>query len=41
VAGGSLHYNVLFAIGVVLFVMTMTINLIADYITSKYSEAYR
>lgn len=41
VAGGSLHYHVLFAIGMVLFVMTMIINLIADLITARYSEAYR
>jgi ABC-type phosphate transport system permease subunit len=41
VAGGSLHYHVLFAIGMVLFVMTLVINLIADYITARYSEAYR
>ena len=41
VAGGSLHYHVLFAIGMVLFVMTMIINLVADFITARYSEAYR
>ncbi len=41
VAGGSLHYHVLFAIGMVLFVMTMAINLVADLIIARYSEAYR
>lgn len=41
VAGGSLHYHVLFAIGMVLFVLTMAINLIADFITARYSETYR
>jgi len=38
---GSLHYQALFAIGVVLFVMTFIINLVADYITHRMSEVYR
>lgn len=41
VAGGSLHYHVLFAIGMVLFVMTLVINMIADYVMARFSEAYR
>jgi phosphate ABC transporter permease protein PstC len=41
VAGGSLHYHVLFALGVVLFIMTFVINLAADLIMAKYAEAYR
>lgn len=41
VAGGSLHYHVLFAIGMVLFILTMAINLVADLVIARYSEAYR
>ena len=37
---GGLHYQALFALGCVLFVMTLVINLIVDYISSrrKYSS---
>jgi len=41
VAGGSLHYHVLFAIGMILFLFTLAINMIADLIAARYSEAYR
>jgi phosphate transport system permease protein len=41
VAGGSLHYHVLFAIGMILFLFTLVINFIADLIAARYSEAYR
>lgn len=41
VAGGSLHYHVLFAIGMVLFIFTFLINMIADIIAARYGEAYR
>ncbi len=33
--GGS-HYHALFAIGIVLFIITMIFNLIADYLSNKY-----
>ncbi|MFA4916609.1 MAG: phosphate ABC transporter permease subunit PstC [Syntrophales bacterium] len=36
---GSGHYHALFAIGIVLFFMTMIFNLIADYISHKFREA--
>jgi phosphate transport system permease protein len=38
VAFNSVHYHILFAVGVVLFVMTFMINSIADYVLVKYSE---
>lgn len=41
VAGGSLHYHVLFAIGMVLFIFTLLINMVADIIAARYAEAYR
>jgi ABC-type uncharacterized transport system permease subunit len=36
----SVHYHVLFLVGLVLFVMTFAINLIADWVTSRYREEY-
>lgn len=36
----SEHYHVLFLVGLVLFVMTFVINLIADWITRRYREEY-
>jgi phosphate transport system permease protein len=33
--GGS-HYNALFAIGIILFLITLFFNIIADYLSSKY-----
>jgi phosphate transport system permease protein len=41
VAQNSLHYDVLFAVGVLLFVITLIINTIADRIMARYSEAYQ
>jgi phosphate transport system permease protein len=35
VASGSVHYHVLFFIGIVLFVFTMTVNIIASKISSR------
>ncbi len=35
---GSGHYHALFAIGIVLFFMTLLFNLVADYITQKFKE---
>ena len=32
------HYHALFATGIVLFLMTLTFNLIADYISNKFKE---
>jgi phosphate transport system permease protein len=34
----SLHYQALFATGIVLFFMTMVFNLIADYISNKFRQ---
>lgn len=36
---GSDHYRALFAIGIVLFFMTLAFNLIADYIAKKHRQA--
>ena len=33
---GSAHYHALFAIGIILFLITFVFNLIADYLSSKY-----
>ena len=41
VAFNSTHYNILFAIGVVLFAMTFVINSIADYVLVRFSEEYK
>jgi phosphate transport system permease protein len=35
---GSLHYHALFAIGMILFFMTLVFNLIADYISHKFRQ---
>ncbi len=35
---GSGHYHALFAIGIVLFFMTLLFNLVADYIAQKFKE---
>lgn len=37
---GSEHYHALFAIASVLFIFTLGINIIADYIKSKYGHKY-
>ncbi len=33
---GSDHYHALFAIGIVLFIITLSFNLVADYLSNKY-----
>jgi phosphate transport system permease protein len=35
---GSSHYHALFAIGVVLFFLTLSFNLIADYVSHKFRQ---
>ena len=35
---GGLHYNALFATGVVLFFMTLGFNLVADYISNRFKQ---
>ena len=40
VSGHSLAYNSLFAVGLTLFVMTFTMNLIGEYVASRYKEHY-
>ena len=35
---GSGHYHALFAIGIVLFFLTLAFNLVADYISQKFKE---
>jgi phosphate transport system permease protein len=35
---GGIHYQALFAIGMVLFVMTFLINLVADFVGSRYRQ---
>jgi phosphate transport system permease protein len=34
----SLHYSALFAIGIVLFFLTLTFNLVADYVSHKFRQ---
>lgn len=38
VAWGSLHYHALFVIGLILFIITFTVNLIADILLSRFQE---
>ena len=38
--GGSLAYNSLFAIGLTLFVITLAMNVVSDYVTERYREEY-
>lgn len=40
-AVGGLHYSALFAVGVMLFIITLIMNTIANRIMLRYSEAYR
>jgi len=35
---GSNHYHALFAIGVVLFFLTLIFNLVADYLSHRFRE---
>ncbi|MBN1109403.1 MAG: phosphate ABC transporter permease subunit PstC [Methanomassiliicoccales archaeon] len=37
---GSEHYHVLFAVGLVLFVITFAINFLADWVVRRYKEDY-
>jgi phosphate transport system permease protein len=39
-AGGTTGYRALFAIGLTLFVMTLTLNLISDFVAQRYKEEY-
>jgi len=41
VVQGSLHYQALFAIGLVLFMMTFVVNFISDIIINKQTKKYR
>lgn len=36
---GGVHYQALFATGIVLFVLTLIFNLIADYVSEKYRQS--
>ncbi|MFQ3658942.1 MAG: phosphate ABC transporter permease subunit PstC [Anaerolineae bacterium] len=38
---GSMDYNSLFALGLVLFVVTLVLNLISNYITARFREVYQ
>jgi phosphate transport system permease protein len=40
-SAGSDHYYALFAVGLLLFVITFGINLFADYILARFKEAYK
>ena len=37
---GTLTYNTLFAVGLLLFLLTLAINLVADAVVRRYREAY-
>jgi phosphate transport system permease protein len=37
---GGVHYNALFAIGIILFIITLFFNIIADYLSNKYKFKY-
>ena len=41
VVRGSLHYEALFAIGLVLFIMTFVVNLVSDIIINKQTKKYK
>ncbi|PKN06111.1 MAG: phosphate ABC transporter permease subunit PstC, partial [Deltaproteobacteria bacterium HGW-Deltaproteobacteria-7] len=36
---GGAHYHSLFAIGIVLFFLTLAFNLIADYLSHKFHQS--
>lgn len=38
---GTIEYKTIFAVGLVLFVMTLSMNLISQYLKEKFREAYR
>ena len=39
-AGGSLPYDGMFALGLTLFIITLSMNLISDLVTERYREVY-
>jgi len=39
-SGGSIAYDSLFAIGLTLFVITLAMNVVSDYVTERYREEY-
>ncbi|HVO78215.1 MAG TPA: phosphate ABC transporter permease subunit PstC, partial [Methanomassiliicoccales archaeon] len=39
-ANGTTQYYALFAVGLLLFIITFAINIIADYVMARYREAY-
>ncbi len=41
VTGDSIAYKSLFAVGITLFIMTMTLNLISQYIKTRYRDIYK
>jgi len=41
VVRGSLHYEALFAIGLILFVMTFVVNLVSDLIINRQTKKYK
>jgi phosphate transport system permease protein len=41
IAGGGIAYQALFAVGLVLFVITLTMNVISDVVARHYREEYR
>jgi phosphate transport system permease protein len=40
-AVGSIQYQALFAVGLLLFIITFAVNIIADLVLTKYKEAYK
>jgi phosphate transport system permease protein len=38
---GSMHYNVLFALAVILFIMTLAMNSVANYVLGRLKERFR
>lgn len=38
---GSVEYQTIYAVGLVLFVMTLAMNLVADWLSRKFREAYQ
>jgi len=40
ITGGGLAYRSLFAVGLVLFIITLVMNILSDAIARRYKEAY-
>ncbi len=40
-ASGSLQYQALFAVGLLLFIITFAVNIVADIVLARYREAYK